>query len=329
VDTDRDNARAVTDALAEAVTVAGHAPSIHNTQPWRWRPAGDALDLYIEHSRVLEVSDPDMRLATISCGAALHHARTALAAGGWHATVARMPDAADQDQLAHVRVDGRAPADPDAVRLLRAIPLRHTDRQPVTGAPVVRENLHALTVAVEAEGAWLHVLKPDQVLDLASAADRAQRAEAADPAWQAELEYWTGGTRPTGVGLPDAVIPRAAPRTTVPGRDFGHPGDLPISSRHDRAATFAILDGRSDEPGHWLRAGEALSAAWLTATDRGISVLPLSAPVEVIGTRDTLRRLLAYLNHPYLVLRFGTVDRSIAGSAPTPRLRPDQIIERP
>ena len=36
--------------------------------------------------------------------------------------------------------------------------------------------------------------------------------------------------------------------------------------------------------------------------------MPLSAPVEVISTREAMRRLLSYLSHPFLVLRFGTVE---------------------
>ena len=82
-------------ALSDAATIAGHAPSIHNTQPWRWRLTGDQMDLYVERSRVLEVTDPDTRLATLSCDAALHHARVSLAAQGWHATATRMPDRDD------------------------------------------------------------------------------------------------------------------------------------------------------------------------------------------------------------------------------------------
>jgi hypothetical protein len=101
-----------------------------------------------------------------------------------------------------------------------------------------------------------------------------------------------------------------------------------MSLERDRAALFAILYGHSDEPRDWLRAGEALSAGWLTATERGISVLPLSAPVEVIGTRETMRRLLSYLHHPYLVLRFGTTDRASAEAPHAPRRPVDQTIDR-
>jgi nitroreductase len=323
--------QAVSRGLAEAATAAGYAPSIHNTQPWRWRLHGDTLDLHLERSRVLEVTDPDARLATLSCGTALHHARVGLAAQGWRAAVVRMPNPADPDHLAQLRAYGRGPepVEPLTVRRAQTIRLRHTDRRPISDARVGPDELRAITTAVEAEGTWLHILRPDQRLDLAAAADHAQRTEAAESAWQVELAHWTGGARPTGTGIPDAAIPHDAPQTTVPGRDFGHHGDLPVGADHDRAAAFALLCGRADAPLDWLRAGEALSAAWLTATELGVSVLPLSATVEVAGTRQTLRRLVAGLSHPYLVLRLGSIDPDDAGPPHAPRLPADQIIDRP
>jgi hypothetical protein len=160
---------------------------------------------------------------------------------------------------------------------------------------------------VQGEAAWLHVLRPEQAAELAAVADDAQRAETGSPEWRSELAYWTRDTRAEGAGTSS---------------------DLPISATRDRAALFAILYGRSDEPRDWLHAGEALSAGWLTATERGISVLPLSAPVEVISTRDTMRRHLSYLNHPFLVLRLGTVDQADADATHAPRLPRDQTINR-
>ena len=323
-------AQAVTQALTEAATTAGHAPSIHNTQPWRWRLTADQMDLYVERSRVLEVTDPDTRLATLSCGAAVHHARVGLAARGWRATVFRMPNPADPDHLAQLRIDGRAPtpAEPLTAHRMQTIRLRHTDRRPASGTPVAADDLAAITTAVEAELTWLHILRPDQVLDLAAAIDRARGTEAAESAWQAELAYWTGGTRPTRSGIADTAIPDRAPQTTVPSRNFGHHGDQPVSAEHDQVAIFAILYGRNDEPLDWLRAGEALSAGWLTATELGVSVLPLSATVEVTATRQAMRVLLASTGHPYLVLRLGTVNSDGPGPPHATRLPAHQIIER-
>jgi nitroreductase len=320
--------RAEAQALLAAATTAGHAPSIHNTQPWRWRLFDNQLDLYLDHSRGLEVTDPTSRLSTLSCGAALHHALVSLAAAGWHAVVARMPNPEHPDHLAQLRLDHRVEVTPDAIRHLQTIGLRHTDRRPTSSAPIDADELGAIAAAVESAGAGLHLLRPNQVYELATAADRAQRAESDDVAWQAELGYWTGGTRPLGSGIPDSAIGDRAPQTTVPGRDFGHHGDLPISEAHQNAAAFAILYGPADDPIDWLRAGETLSAAWLTATERGLSVVPLSATIELDVTREQIRRLLAGLGHPLLVLRFSTSDP--AGTAPphTPRLPTKQVIEQ-
>ncbi len=322
------DARQQAKALSDAATAAGHAPSIHNTQPWRWRLTSNQLDLFLDHSRGLEVTDPDARLALLSCGAALHHALVSLAAAGWHTIVARMPDAAHPDHLAQLRLNHRIPVSPAARRRLQTIGLRHTDRRPTAGAPIDADALRSVIAAVESAGAGLHPLRPDQVYDLASAADQAQRAEAEDLAWQAEVTYWTGGSRPLGSGIPDAAIPDRATQTTVPGRDFGHHGDLPVSEAHGNDAVFAILHGTDDTEEDWLRAGEALSAAWLTATELGLSVLPLSATIEVAVTRERMRGLLSGIGRPHLVLRLSTGDPAATAAPHTPRLHAEQVIER-
>jgi hypothetical protein len=70
----------VSPVLAEAAHLALHAPSVFNTQPWRWRVGADSLRLYADRDRHLGIVDPDDRLITMSCGEALHHARAAGAA---------------------------------------------------------------------------------------------------------------------------------------------------------------------------------------------------------------------------------------------------------
>jgi len=313
--------------LAEAAAAARTAPSIHNTQPWRWRVFPDALELYADRSRQLRHADPEGRLLAISCGAALHHARVALAAEGWRPEVTRFPDPGDADLLARLTLAERVEVTPAAMRTFQATEVRHTDRRPVTDEAVDAPTLAAISRAATAEGARLHRLAPDQLVELAAAAVQAQSAELVDPDWRAELEYWAGSAHQVGVGVPEAAIPSSAPQTTVPGRDFGHPGTLPVGAGHDRAAVYAILYGDEDSPARWLRGGEALSAAWLAATELGVSVLPLSAAVEVTGTRITLRRLLSGLGYPYLVLRFGVADPEHQGPAHTPRLPSQQVVE--
>ena len=313
------------EVLAETARAAGLAPSVHNTQPWRWRVHGDRLDLYADRSRQLGVADPAGRLLMISCGAALHHARVALAAEGWHPEVAR---SADSDPVVQLRLGEHVGATGEAMRLWQAAEIRRTDRRPLTATPVPPAALAAVRAAVEAEQVSLHLLREDQISELAVAAARADELSAEDDAFTAELAYWVGGQRPEGTGLPDTAIPVQPPHTEVPVRDFGQPGTLPTEpDAGDRAASYAVLFGAQDTPAGWLRAGEALSAAWLTATEHGVAVLPFSAPVETSATRLALRRLLAGLGHPYLVLRLGLADPDHPGPPHTPRLPPTQTVE--
>lgn len=318
--------RPLTTAYAEAATTAGHAPSVHNTQPWRWRVLPDALELRTATDRQLAATDPQGRFATLSCGAALHHARVALAAQGWAPTVERFPEPTDPQLLARITDTRRDEPSAEAMRLVQCMQVRHTDRRPVSDEPVPGTALDEITRAVGREGARLQILDRDQVLELAAAAGHAGEVTAEDPQLRDELSYWTSRAG-TGTGLPPEVLPEQPPRTTVPGRDFGRPGTLPVGPGHDREAVYALLFGDEDEPESWLRAGEALSAGWLTATRLGVSVVPLSGVVEVEGTRQTLRRLLAGLGFPYLVLRLGIADPAHAGPPHTPRLDAGQVVD--
>jgi nitroreductase len=319
--------RPPTVAYTDAAAAACNAPSILNTQPWLWRIHPDRLDLFADRSRKLAAGDPQGRQLTLSCGAALHYARIALAADGWTAQVTRLPTESDPDLLATLVINGRAPVTMEALRLAHALRIRHTDRRPVSERPIPDAGLQAIAAAARAEGN-LHVLTADNVADLGSAAGRAAAVEAGDAQIAAELMYWTGRARLSGTGLPASVLLDHPAQTTVPSRDFGRPGTLPVGAGHDWAAVYALLFGDGDEPLDWLRAGEALSAAWLTAATIGVSVVPLSGVVEVAGTWHTLRRLLAGLGHPYLALRLGIADPEQHGPPPrTPRLPAAQLVD--
>jgi hypothetical protein len=273
------------------------------------------------------MADPDGRLLAISCGAALHHARLALAAEGWQPVIEPLPTPNDPDHLARLRLGEHIGASPEAVARFQAAEIRRTDRRPPTDTPVPPDVLAAIRTAVEAEHAHLHLLRPEHVSELAVAAARAVELAADDELQRAELAYWVGGPHPAGTGLPPENIPTQPPHTTVAVREFGTTGTLAVPEGGDRAATYAVIFGERDEPAGWLSAGQALSAAWLAATADGVALLPFSAPVEMPATRAVLRRLLAGLGHPYLALRLGIPDPDHPGPPRTPRLDPTQIVE--
>ena len=114
--------------LEAAARASLRAPSVFNTQPWRWRIEAGVMELSADPERQVAAIDPEGRLLMLSCGGALHHALTALAAAGWAATVTRFPSD-DAAVLARVRIEGPTEPDPEAQALVNAISRRRTDRR--------------------------------------------------------------------------------------------------------------------------------------------------------------------------------------------------------
>jgi Nitroreductase family len=94
------------------LAAAAAAPSIHNTQPWRFRVVGhDLVEVHGDPDRMLWVADPRGRALHLSCGAALLNLRLAIRASGAKPLVWPLPDPASEPTLlASVQLaEGRPP----------------------------------------------------------------------------------------------------------------------------------------------------------------------------------------------------------------------------
>ncbi|MET7423703.1 hypothetical protein [Dactylosporangium sp. NPDC005555] len=151
-------------SLTQATFAALNAPSVGETQPWRWRVDRDRIGLFADWDRQLADVDPDGRLLLISCGAALHHARVALAAEGVGVEVRRFPDPGDPALLTELRCTGPIERLPEAGALHRAIAVRRSDRRPFTTQPPSDRQLAPLMAAAEQAGAGSYTLTGSDVL---------------------------------------------------------------------------------------------------------------------------------------------------------------------
>ncbi|CKO50700.1 putative NAD(P)H nitroreductase [Mycobacterium tuberculosis] len=138
------------ETVRTVLTLAVRAPSIHNTQPWRWRVCPTSLELFSRPDMQLRSTDPDGRELILSCGVALHHCVVALASLGWQAKVNRFPDPKDRCHLATIGVQPLVPDQAD-VALAAAIPRRRTDRRAYSCWPVPGGDI-ALMAARAARG---------------------------------------------------------------------------------------------------------------------------------------------------------------------------------
>lgn len=96
-----------TATLEAAVRRANLAPSVHNTQPARWRFEGGALWVAADLSAALAVGDPEGRDAGLSCGAAVEATLLALGDLGLGAEVSDLWPACDTTTWAGHRMAAR------------------------------------------------------------------------------------------------------------------------------------------------------------------------------------------------------------------------------
>jgi hypothetical protein len=321
------------DLARRVVELATRAPSVHNTQPWRFVAGPDWLDLHADRSRQLTVLDPTGRQLVLSCGAALGFARTAVRALGYGCRVELLPDDADLDHLARLVVTARLPAVADEIALTRAIGRRRTVRDRFDCRPLPAAVRAALDADAAEEDAWLHWV--DSVADrtaLAVLADRADRIERADRAVRAELAQWRRAGPAAVDGIPDAALPELPARlrsSDVPLRDFDpvggdldgtDPQRLPLPAEHP---DLVVLGTRYDGPTSWLHAGQAAARVLLRATTVDVVASPLTQPLDIPWTRQRLRAELRIGGHPQLVLRlgYGRVD-----GPRSPRRRVEEVL---
>jgi nitroreductase len=299
--------------LRLVVDCASLAPSVHNTQPWRFHGDGDRIEVRADHERRLAYLDPTGRQLHVSCGAAVEFARLAVRDLGYGCQVAVLPDPADADLVAVLVVGDQQPPTDVERSLAEAMPRRYTDRSPYDGTPVPAELLaEARAVATEL-GVWLRVVTdPGQRTTLAAILTDAEAAEAADPEYAAEL---AARTRETGgqEGIPAEAAGRDWPAGVVddmPLRDFTghaahpHPGadDTPPVVVRD---TLVLLGTETDTPADWVHTGRALAWLLLRAAAAGVSSQPLGPAIDQHAARLRLRRELHLVGHAQFLLRMG------------------------
>ena len=311
--------------VRSVLTAASAAPSLHNSQPWRFECRPSTLELHLDPRRELPAADPDHREMLLACGAALLNLRLAIRSLGIAADVRVLPDPDQPGLLAVIRPEGTVRPSLADRQLADSITRRHTNRRPYLDEAVPDGVLHLLRQAARIEQSWMALVTPAQRSTLRRLLSDAHHAQRGDPRFVAEWAAWTGRGAGADDGVPsEAAGPPSEQQDIWVLRDFGSGSAPPRTPGKDFESDplIAVIGSLDDLPLAQLRAGQAMQRVLLTATVEGLSASFLSQVIEVPATRTQLRELIGGGVWPQAVLRlgYGTPVRA------TPRREVDAVV---
>lgn len=317
-----------TGLLEKAVTLACRAPSLHNSQPWRWVVDDDAIRLFLESDRVLHATDHSGRAALLGCGAVLDHFRVAMAAAGWAVAVDRLPNPDDPLLLASVDftpmeliTDGdRGRAD--------AILRRRTDRLPFDEPPDWNLTEAHLQRAVTAEAVRLDVVPEEFRAVLADASRLADSLRMYDSSYHDELIWWTEVLK-LHEGVPQSALISADERDRVDvGRRFPATSgsNRRVGLGHDRSKVV-VLSTYDNHRVSVLQCGETLSSVLLEATMAGLATCTLTHITELRAGRNLIAAVIDQTTTPQALIRVGAAPQGEDVPPPTPRRLISDVFE--
>jgi nitroreductase len=310
------------------LTAATMAPSLHNSQPWRFLCTPQTIELHADLDRTLPATDSDHRGVMLACGAALLNLRLAMRTVGIDADVRLLPDHTQPTLIAVVRPGGPSRITAEDRQLSGAIPRRHTDRRPFLDVPVPEAVRNTLRRAARVEQAWMAIVSSAQASRLRVLLAQAHRTQQSDPQFMAEWSAWTGREAGAPDGVPaSSAGPQPEQQDIWVMRDFsaGRAGDRVPGKDFEAEPLLAVIGSFRDVPRAQVQSGQAMQRMLLTATLSGLAASFLSQVIEVPDTRGQLRELIGGGLWPQTVLRLGYHTPTSA----TPRRDLGAVLEPP
>jgi len=269
------------------------APSGDNAQPWKFSFHDNTLFLHLDREADCSFFNINQIASMISCGAVVENMRIAATRFGLKARIAYLPDAKDKNMMAAIELGlADVPKDP----LFESIWNRHTNRKPYDKKPIPETILHELKDMVESiPGVTLHLITERATLKkVARIVYKADRIRTEYRPLHEHLgkmiRFTDAEAREKGDGLPLKNLEAGFAgetflKITRPWKVMNVANCIGLgrmvalhsyqSILNSSAVALLTVQGMGIED--FLKGGQVLERAWLSITQKGLSMQPMTA----------------------------------------------------
>lgn len=279
---------AMTEKLKFLIGCAILAPSSHNTQPWKFRVAGEGrIEVFADESRWLRVADADKREMFISIGCALENLLIAAAHFGFAVKTEYFPQAGNESFVARVLLSPNSKAEKNWTDLFRVIPIRSTFHGTFIKREIPAEILREIESCCDEEGFGLYLTGDEKIRervdDLIARSDALQFA---DVEFRRELSYWIGQGAFSNSWLMSQIGSLAVAYLNL-GESTAKTDRKVLRS----APILGLLSTVKNDRISQVKTGQIFERLYLAARKHNLGIRPMSQIVQIPAHKEELRKL--------------------------------------
>lgn len=306
--------RSVTTLPYQIADLARLAPSVHNTQPWRFRLGEGRVEILAEPARRLAAGDPTGREFWLSLGCAAEAALIAAEGLGAAVKLTCQADCLEQP-VAILEITGQTTPEP---KLSEALKRRRTDRSVLTKQPVSGQLLSELAGGWKDPAAVAHVsADPSLITLVATLTGQGIALALGSPEFRTELSgliipAWSH--RPDGI--PTQSLELTGPLAELEPWRVRHGLGIKRQAEKEHrimnsAAALALITTPGDISADWLAAGRAYLRTAVTAAGLGLASSTTAAAVEAADFHLDIEQALGTAQRLQAILRLGYSRRQL------------------
>jgi Nitroreductase family len=296
----------------EILEKATNAPSGHNTQPWKFKVAGNAISILPDYSRALPVVDADNHALYISLGCALENLVIAAKHYGFATDIALFASDKKEECISVTLAENIISENGE---LFNAIEKRQSTRAAYDGKSIPDTTLQQLKKAAIQDDAEMYVFSSnEEKSQLVPFIEEGVLLQFQNKDFVSELIDWVRFNTATAEEKADGLYSKSMGSPSVPTW-FGKLFLKMTGAKSEAIKTTTLAMGSSalllfvaktNTKKAWVNVGRSFERVVLTATTLNLKNAHVNMPCEEVSVRRKLQTFLNLGNkQPMLLIRMG------------------------